>query len=326
MLTIEGSDSAADVVMVDLGAGGGFSLLDGIVFDGKGGGKVDKLTIRGTPADNAFALGADQVIVDGLRVQYRGVEVLTLDGGPGNDAYQISSLVTQVIINDSSGTDLLDFLQAPVGVNVDMSRTTGQAQRVFSGAGNTLALRGTLENVVGSAFADCIRGNSAANRIWGGAGNDTLYGGSGDDWLYGEDGDDRLYGGDGIDILLGGTGNDLLDSGKGRNLLIGGSGQDSLQGSSGEEILIGGTTIYDNNDLALAAILTEWMAPRRSFKQRTAAPDAGIPHPALGTLFLRRNQSVLEDAARDVLFGNSGSDWFLDLPLDAVCDRRANDR
>src|SRR5205085_3461588 len=59
-------------------------------------------------------------------------------------------------------------------------------------------------------------------------------------------------------VLVGGGGTDRLLGGQGRDLLIGGAGQATLQAGSGGDILIGGTTAYDNNAAALAAILAEW--------------------------------------------------------------------
>src|SRR5207249_9517064 len=59
-------------------------------------------------------------------------------------------------------------------------------------------------------------------------------------------------------VLVGGGGTDRLIGGQGRDILIGGAGQATLQAGSGGDILIGGTTAYDNNAAALAAVLGEW--------------------------------------------------------------------
>jgi Ca2+-binding RTX toxin-like protein len=223
-------------------------------------------------------------------------------------------------------------------VNVDLNSRC--PQRVLPGK-NTLAIQGTIENVVGSPFADLIRGNSADNRIWGGAGNDTIYGGCGHDLLYGGAGNDRLFGdagndvlmgegdndvlngGAGDNVLVGGDGDDTLVAGFGKNVLIGGLGSDNLRGSYSEDILIGGTTDYDVNDAALRAILAEWTA-RRPFSTRinNLTNGGGLN----GSFVLKRNVTVRDDAVRDVLFGGAGSDWFLDFATDSVSDRGRNDR
>jgi Ca2+-binding RTX toxin-like protein len=240
-----------------------------------------------------------------------------------------------VTLIDSGGTDALDFSQAGVGVTIDLNKTGGQAQKVFGpGDPNTLALKGTFENVIGTSEADWIKGNAAANliyalggddTIYGGPGNDTLYGSAGNDWLYGDAGNDTLYGELGNNVLLGGDGNDQLDVElgvgsvlTGRNLLIGGKGLDTLRGGSGEEILVGGTTKYDSKPLALAAIMDEWASDTDFALRQTHLTD-GITVPAnpkLGLIQLVKKDklhpkgTVLDDANVDKLLGGPGDDWF----------------
>lgn len=325
-LTVVGLEGKADALAVDFTYVAPGTVLAEIAFDGLGGRPTDTLSIRGTGGDDTFLVRADHTRINGVRVGFTGVEQVSLDGAQGNDAYCVSALGVKTTISDAGGVDVLDFSPAAAGVSLNLSLTFGQSQKVFANNANALALRTTIENAIGTAWADWLKGNSAANRIWGGAGNDTVYGGSGDDLLDGQAGDDLLYGESGNDVLLGGTGNDQLSAGTGRNILIGGLGADTLTGSYGEEILIGGTTVYDDNDAALMAILTEWKSTQRSFKTRADRLDVGITLPALGTLSLRRNESVLDDSVRDVLYGGWGSDWFLDFSGDEVRDRGSADR
>jgi len=273
-----------------------------------------------------MAILADRVVVNGLPVQFLSVEQIKIDGGQGDDTYRVSGLGAKVTISDGGGIDLLDFSRAMAGVTMNLASTYGTAQKVFANNAYTLGLKNTLENVIATPYGDLIKGNSAANRIWGGAGNDTIYGSSGDDWLYGEDGNDVLYGDSGNDVLLGGAGNDQLNAGSGKNLLIGGLGLDTLAGSYSEELLIGGTTSWDANALALAAIMSEWRSTR-TFKQRCDNLEIAGVLAADGTrVFLRRTVEVQDDATRDVLFGSSGSDWFLGFLGDDVRDRGTKDR
>jgi Ca2+-binding RTX toxin-like protein len=179
---------------------------------------------------------------------------------------------------------------------------------------------------------DVLYGGAGNDHLMGGPGNDHLRGGRGNDYLHGGDGDDRLHGESGNDMVLGGEGNDLLVVGIGRNVLIGGPGADNLKGNTGEDILIGGATAYENNDAALAAIMDEW-GSARSFKERADRLEAGIAAPAAslapmtGLVYLRKGHTVWNDAARDILFGGSGNDWFFDYaPVDQVRDRKRNDR
>jgi Ca2+-binding RTX toxin-like protein len=259
---------------------------------------ADTLTIKGTTGPDAFAIGAEDVVVNGLAVQFADVEQLTLDGGSGNDTYRVSDLSTTTTLVDSKGTDLLDFSQATAGVTIDLSKSSGQTQKVFApGNTNTLALKGTFENVIGTPKADLIKGNSSANQLRGGDDSDSLYGEAGND------------------VLLGASGDDLVDGGSGRDLLIGGEGVDTLQGGSGEDLLIGGTTSYDNNDDALAAIMAEWTFTKRKFEDRCDQLADEI-----GGIQLKKDTTVLDDHAIDTLYGGSGSDWFFQFPLDALGD------
>jgi serralysin len=59
----------------------------------------------------------------------------------------------------------------------------------------------SIENIIGSAYADSLRGNTAANTIQGRSGNDTLNGRGGNDKLVGGAGKDILYGGGGADTF-----------------------------------------------------------------------------------------------------------------------------
>jgi hypothetical protein len=89
-------------------------------------------------------------------VQFSGVEQLTLDGMAGDDTYQVAGVSTKTIFVDSKGTDLLDFSnsQATVGVTIDLSKSSGTAQKIFAPINtNNLALKGTFENAIGTPLA-----------------------------------------------------------------------------------------------------------------------------------------------------------------------------
>jgi hypothetical protein len=140
-----------------------------------------------------------------------------------------------------------------------------------------------------------------------------LYAGPGNDLLQGGGGNDVLVGGGGNDVLVGGGGDDTLIAGKGRDLLIGGSGPAHLVGNSGDDILIAGTTAFDHNDAALAAIMAEWTSAR-SYADRVAnLSGTGSGPRENGNDFLIAsgpNATVFDNGAIDVLDGGSGMDWF----------------
>ncbi|MFD1951202.1 Calx-beta domain-containing protein [Sphingomonas arantia] len=144
----------------------------------------------------------------------------TLEGGRGDD-----------VIDGGEGTDTATYFNAAGPVTVDL-RVVGTQDT--GGAGSDTLV--SIENLLGSNFADTLTGDQFANRISGGLGADTIVGGGGDDVLYGNqdadtidggDGADMLFGGQGDDTLTGGTGDDMLEGGRGTNTLTGGDGIDS---------------------------------------------------------------------------------------------------
>lgn len=136
--------------------------------------------------------------------------------------------------------------------------------------------------------------------------------------LYGDDGNDRLKGGKGGDLLMGGDGNDLLLGGLGGDVLIGGTGADRLGGGPGDDLLVAGSTSFDQDDQALAAVVAEWTS-KSSFSQRVAnlsgtGSGAAYDNRSNGDNFLQlsgTSATVQDDGDADRLKGAAGQDWFL---------------
>ena len=158
-----------------------------------------------------------------------------LIGGPGADT-----------LHGGDGNDTADYSGSTGAVTVNLGSST------YSGGhaeGDTLI---RIENIIGSAYVDDLRGNSDNNRLIGGAGsdtmsgaagNDTLIGGAGEDELLGRTGDDKLDGGDGDDTLVGGDDNDILTGRGGNDVLSGEAGDDTLVGGEGTDTLFGGNGV-----------------------------------------------------------------------------------
>jgi Ca2+-binding RTX toxin-like protein len=197
------------------------------------------------------------------------------------------------------------------GNDLVVSGTTGNDSIAINPGG-----AGTVQVILNGVAQD---GYSPTGKlvVYGQAGHDVIVvegGVSLPAWLYGGDGHDTLTGGSGHDVLLGGAGDDTLDGGgQGRDLLLGGLGADVLTGNAGDDLLIAGTTAFDGNQAALAAILAEWTSSR-SYAARVAnLKGAGSGPRANGSTFLKvsgPDVTVYDDGAVDVLTGNSGSDWF----------------
>lgn len=170
----------------------------------------------------------------------------TFIGGKGNDD-----------INGGAGMDTASYAKSK-GITVNLS--TGMATEkygtyYFNEYTDSLT---SIENIIGSSFADAITGNSLNNIFTGGAGNDTLDGGAGVDTasystayqgvkvnlttgsatghgtdtllnienVIGSSYADALTGNSGANSLLGGAGNDILTGGAGNDILNGGAGTD----------------------------------------------------------------------------------------------------
>lgn len=123
----------------------------------------------------------------------------TLSGGDGSDI--LFGGLGDDMLNGGDGSDTAHYGDIKGAVTVDL------ASGVATGAGGEDTLN-SIENVVGTDFADHLTGNGEANLLAGGGGDDVLRGGGGDDEIYGGAGNDTLYGGDGTNSLDGGTGSD----------------------------------------------------------------------------------------------------------------------
>ena len=93
------------------------------------------------------------------------------------------------------------------------------------------------DSVIGSAFADNLKGAGGDDSITGGAGADTINGDAGNDTLDGGSGADSLNGGSNNDSLIGGSNSDTLNGGSGNDTLAGGFGTDNVNGEAGNDFI-----------------------------------------------------------------------------------------
>jgi Ca2+-binding RTX toxin-like protein len=278
-------------------SGGGVPPFDGVI----GGAKNDVL--YGNDLANALVGGrGDDRLVDAGTGPTASIEYLS--GEEGDDTYEFHDVATfhHVWVIESvgtGGTDTVDFRALSGAVNIDLSK--GVPQAVASGGNLILEFPGchTVENVLGTAFSDTIRGNSTNNKLVGGGGSDTLSGARGDDVLEGGPGNDQLAGGWGDDryvysglVALGadritelaGQGTDVIDltglpgTSTTLNLKLALVPQTLRVGSS-VTLAVGGTV----DQVAYPATPVPPVAPAPASDLLAAALDAGFRAPYLAS-------------------------------------------
>jgi hypothetical protein len=93
----------------------------------------------------------------------------------------------------------------------------------------------------------------------------------------------------------------------GRNLMIAGATAATLVGGTGEDILIGGTTAWDDNPAALAAIMAEWSRTDLSYRQRLVHLVRGG---GLNGSYVLNPSTVTANGLANTLTGDGGRDIF----------------
>ncbi len=225
-----------------LGADGDDTLLGGNGFDTLIGGSGADSLDGGADDDSLFGgSGTDTLIGgDGADALNGAADSDSVDGGLGDDTISISGGTDTLVGGD--GTDLFNLTSGGQGADVNLATGTVQS------GGFTQSIN-SVENVLGSNFADTLIGDALANQLAGGLGNDVLSGGSGNDTLAGDDGDDGIDGGigddsldgdAGADTVLGGSGDDTINGGADGDTLSGEGGSDLIQGDAGGDVIFGG--------------------------------------------------------------------------------------
>jgi len=199
-----GGDAAGDV-LTGIENLGGSAFADSLTGDAG----ANALWGRGGNDGLAGGTGSDSL--------YGEAGADTLQGGDGDDLLIGGDGADA--LNGGAGSDTAHYANASAAVTLSLAG--GGIGGVATGDSFT-----NVENVLGSAFNDQIKGDAGANVLRGLAGTDRLYGGSGADILTGDAGNDALYGEADADQLNGGDGDDYLTGGAGADALSGGNGTD----------------------------------------------------------------------------------------------------
>ena len=166
-------------------------------------------TIQGSYRDQRLYGGSGDDIIDG------GGGNDTLNGGAGNDTLAVSSDAPGDIktLDGDTGINTADFTRFDGAVSIDLAANsilalTSDAPSFDPAHEHEVATLTNIQNLVGTAFDDVLRGDGGANLLVGLAGNDTLEGRSGNDTLDGGSGDDLLIAGSGSTTVVFGRGYD----------------------------------------------------------------------------------------------------------------------
>ena len=116
-----------------------------------------------------------------------------LDGGDGND--QLFGKAGADELDGGDGIDWVSYLTSDTGVTVNLTTGTGTGG---DAQGDEIT---SVENLVGSNYADVLTGDAVANILHGLDGDDEILGNGGNDVLEGGAGADELNGGLGVDTV-----------------------------------------------------------------------------------------------------------------------------
>ncbi|HTW14527.1 MAG TPA: calcium-binding protein [Nocardioides sp.] len=153
-------------------------------------------TALGGPGRDELSGGAD------MDSAGPGPSRISLLGGAGNDRLFLPSAYadspsagcprycTRSRVDGEQGSDTLALVWRRSVIDLGAGRARAQGGR---------ASLGSVENVVGSRYADVVRGSARANLLVGRRGDDVLLGRGGADTLVGDRGQDRADGGQGRD-------------------------------------------------------------------------------------------------------------------------------
>ncbi len=207
---------------------------------------------------------------------------------------------TELVVQGTSGADNIQLIAGATAGSVKVF-IGGVSQGTFTPTGHLL--------VNGNAGNDTISiasGIKTPAIVLGGAGNDTITDGGGNA------------------VLVGGAGADTITAGPGgQKVIIGGRGADTLKGGAFSDLMISGPTSFDADPVALDQILSEWKRTDASFSTKITHLTNGTG--LNGSTSKLNNATVSDDAAKDIITGGGGIDWFFSRTgsgtIDTITDK-----
>jgi len=160
--------------------------------------------IGGATGLGLYDIAALQRVYGANQSTYNADTTYGFNSNTGDDGWTLTGKTDwiQAAIWDTGGNDTIDMSGYSEDAELDLREES------FSSTGGlkynlSIARGAVIENAIGGAGDDTIRGNAVANELIGGGGNDTLRGDGGDDRLVGGDGSDTaIFSGNFADYLI----------------------------------------------------------------------------------------------------------------------------
>ncbi|MBL8823011.1 MAG: hypothetical protein JNJ77_10520 [Planctomycetia bacterium] len=260
---------------------------------------------------NVIALSGD----DTIKVNCTTMPV-QVQGEGGNDTLIVERSSLRTFITDSNSV----LLNGGEGVNTFVIGNSApiSANQIYNDAYSMDLLRGGIRIVTNTlrdhlhiydkadttdnnyTFTDNLFTRNAYRVRYDMLSNITLHAGKGNDTIQanGVLAALVLNGNAGNDVMMGGRSADTLDGGDGHDIMIGGLGTDTLVGGKGDDVLFGGILSFASDTSRLNSLRTTWTTFSNSYDTRVSQ---------MRSIF---TTAVREDYSADILWGNSGTDWF----------------
>jgi Ca2+-binding RTX toxin-like protein len=231
------------------------ALMAGFTIDTQlaAGSDADKVTLGGGNHVVLTGSGADDIKVNGTA----GIGTMIILSGAGSDRVEVTNALA-VTVEAGAGGDRV-YVNASSSTIWGYGAAGGQDGLLGTEAAtgtDALAIRDSMDILIGGDGADRIIGQLGGDYIEGGNGADTLVGGIGDDIVVG--GKMVLTDKDGAAIILRNLmpnaplqngltisvenladGNDDITGSAGLDILLGGGGNDTMRGNAGSDVLLG---------------------------------------------------------------------------------------
>lgn len=226
-----GTTNYLTVNMATLNANGSYTVTIGTGADAQKDSLFQIANLTGSQ-------GNDNITGDGNANSLSGGDGLdTLKGGAGNDTLNgdagddtlIGGAGADAFVG-GTGNNTVSYEDSSTGVKASLANASLNTNDAGGDtyAANSINSINSIQNLIGTGFADSLAGDGYANRLEGSNGNDTLNGDAGNDILLGGADNDSLDGGLGDDNLDGGLGDDILIGGAGADVFTGGAGSDTV--------------------------------------------------------------------------------------------------